>query len=422
MDDYLEIDLRKIIKNVLSKWYWVILPAVLIGIALFLYSFLLVPDIFQANAAVIITDPRNIRAISFDENYQMPQLSASAVKWLAKSDEVLVQLLAMWKFNEKEEITITDLDKILSIEAADKETIFVLSGDFKDAPAVASLVNIWADLVIKKFNSEYFNFDENMIEKYGKELLVAKKEMEEAESAIVDFIETDPRALLNERLSSLKAEQSRNFLKQRQLRYTKFDSEAILRQIEVEADSARLDNTFRIFFLLVQSRLYSGGFDISFESSLDGMTLPSFDLFNQDLEYMTVGRFRAIIEKSISVIDEQIAQLENEEELYISEINQIESSIRSLNFQKSLLDKDFNTAEGVYNKLLNVYPDIFLTMNLMGEGYVKLASAAAVPEESLPHHSARNALIGGVVGGLLGLAGVMIADWWKQSDVDLQRP
>lgn len=59
MDDYLEIDLRKIIQNILSKWYWVVIPAAVIGIAVFLYLFLLMPDIYKAmlfNYTTITTD------------------------------------------------------------------------------------------------------------------------------------------------------------------------------------------------------------------------------------------------------------------------------------------------------------------------------------------------------------------------------
>jgi len=418
MEDYLEIDLRQIIKNIFAKWYWVVLPTVLFGISIFLYSYLIMPDFYRAKATIIITDPRNISAFhDISEKYELPKPSATAIQRLALSDDIILQLFDIWDFDEKSKMTLTGFREILDIEASDNATLYTLSVEFSNALAAANLANVWADLVVEKVNSDYFNYDKELVEKYGLQLSAAKLKMDQADAAIIDFIESDPRTLLADRLSSMKAEQAHNFWKQRQLRDAKFDTLGILSQLENEDDDAQVDNSFRINFLLLQARLYSGGSEIMLESPVNNFSQFSLELGNQNLEYMTVGDFRSIIENWIIVIDNQIAQLETEEESYLSTINQLESEQLSLAYQIRILNSDFDSVSQIYNVLLEDYEEIKLSMEITGSAYVKLTSSAAVPDESLPHNTVRNTLIGLVAGGFLGLIGVIIVDWWKSGNV-----
>ena len=97
MEDYLEIDLRQIIKNIFAKWYWVVLPTVLFGISIFLYSYLIMPDFYRAKATIIITDPRNISAFhDISEKYELPKPSATAIQRLALSDDIILQLFDIY--------------------------------------------------------------------------------------------------------------------------------------------------------------------------------------------------------------------------------------------------------------------------------------------------------------------------------------
>ena len=417
MDDYLEIDLRKIIKNIIAKWYWVVLSTVLIGAGIFLYSYLYMADTFRAKATIIITDPRSVTSVLDISNGSVLTMpSASAVQRLALSDDIMLQLLERWDFDEKEGITLSGLREILAIEAYDDAMLYTLSTEFTNAVAAADLANNWANLVVDKVNADYFYYDEAIVEQISTQLATAKSNLDQADAALIDFIENDRRSLLTDRLSSLKSDQSSNFGLQRQLRSVRFDALGILSQLEDQPDATRVDNAFRINFLLLQSRLYSGQSDLTLESPSNSFILSTTDLENQDLDYITVGDFRDTIEIWVDVIDDQLTQLESEEEFYLPTINQIETENRTLEYQLEILTADFNTASQIYAVLLENYEETKISMEIMGEGYVKLASAAAVPDEGLPHNTVRNTLIGLAAGGILGLAGVVIVDWWKSGN------
>jgi uncharacterized protein involved in exopolysaccharide biosynthesis len=150
---------------------------------------------------------------------------------------------------------------------------------------------------------------------------------------------------------------------------------------------------------------------------MDSVSVSSLELQNQyDLDFMTVSEFRGMLENWIATIDDQIAQLAMKEETYLEKINTLEVELRNLNYQKSLLDADYNTYRNTYETLQKKNEEIALTMSDLGSGYVKLASLAAVPDKRLQHNTIRNTLIGGVAGGILGLAGVVISDWWKTGE------
>lgn len=420
MDDYLEIDLRKIIKNILSKWYWVVIPAAVIGIAVFIYSFLIMPDLFKANSTVIITNPRYVA--NFVDSYETsnpPKPSEEAIKKLALSDDLMLQLFGKWSAKDKEEKSYQDLRKILSIEASDNDMLYTLSVQSENSREAAELANNWADMVVLKINADFFNYDESLVDQFETQFVAAKIKLDRAQAALLDFVENDPRALMEDRLESIKAEQTQTFLKKRLLKEAKFDSQGVLAQLELESDDSRVDDSYRISYLLLQSKLYSGGSDILLESPMDSFTFST--LSQQELDIMTVSEFRDRLENWISVIDEQIAQLEGEEETYITTINQLESEIQSLDYQEEILDSDYDTFQNTYQILLKKYEEISLTMEDIGAGYAKLASAAAVPEKRLGHNTIQNTLIGGVAGGFLGLAGVVIADWWKTGEEEQKK-
>lgn len=417
MDDFLEVDLRKIIKNILKHWYWVVAPAAVVGIAVFVYSYFFMPNIFQANALMIITDPRYLP--DFVEAYdaaEPPKPSASAIKTLSFSDEIITQLFDLWETEEKGSKTNESLREKLSIEASSNEMLYKFTVSSQDKEESAKLANAWADLVIQKVNSDFFGFDIEVVEQFASDLSAAKLKMDQAEAAVLAFVESDERSLLSDRLDSIRTEQSKTFSMARLLKDVKFDSVGLLAKLEDEPDTELLDDSFWIAYLFIQSKLYGCDTGVMLDMPISSTSSLSLEFPEQDSEIMTVGRFRTLLQNELSVIDSQITQLEAEEESYIAAINQLDAEIRTRSYEINLLQSDYTTYSDTYNILLKQNEEVKLTMGTVGSGYAKLASQSAVPQERQPHNTIRNTLIAGVAGGLLGLAGVVIADWWKVPD------
>jgi uncharacterized protein involved in exopolysaccharide biosynthesis len=87
------------------------------------------------------------------------------------------------------------------------------------------------------------------------------------------------------------------------------------------------------------------------------------------------------------------------------------------------LSQEYVRNQEIYDIVNKKHQEIQLTMPDDESSHVKLVSQAVVPEpeDRLPHNTVRNTAIGLVAGGFLGLAGVVIADWWKATD-DSEQP
>lgn len=413
MNDYLEIDLRSLVKNILSKWYWVVLAATIIGIGVFIYSYNL-PNVFQVNARIALTDPPY--KIMFEESYETNELtrpSEEVLKSLVLNDDIASVLFDKWESDNKENSTLRKFkEEQLSVTIGDKGMLVILTVKTKSRQNAAELVNTWADLAANSINSIYYGINQDQRTFFETQKSLVEQEFQKsAEDLLVFQTEENIQEILKNELDSLLASQNESLREIRSLETAKIDTQNLIDQLDFEEENALVDPSYRLSHLLIQSRVYSGH---TWESAPVQLLV---DLTTNS-EEKTVAGFRTILSNWLNVIDQKLNQLVIEREGLSEEILSLQGEIQALSLQESELNVAYYIQKDVFKIVSTKNEEIRLTMPESGLGNAKIVSKASVPAPSdrLPHNTVRNTAIGIITGGFLGLAGVVIADWWKTDE------
>jgi hypothetical protein len=418
MEDYLEIDIKKIIKNIISKWYWVIIPAILIGLSTFL-CFYQKPDIYRVTSQFIIVDPPY--TANFESRYETTHPeppSEDALKSIVLNNTIVTTLYELWDCEDKENCSINDFkEDHLFVNFGENSMLTSLSVETESRENATLLVNKWVALSMAAVESSYYGLDQTTVEYITDQVSIVEEQLREASDNIMLFKEQeDVRELLENEKNSLLAGQQEKLREIRALETVQIDIRNLIAQLAFEDDTASLDQSYRLSYLLIQSRVYSGLIWEDAPVQLLVETAPG-------AETKTVGEFRSMLENWLSVTDEKTDQLQEDQEVLNEQVLALSGEIQSLSREYDELIQEYARNKEIYNIVNKKYQEIQLTMPDDESSHVKLVSQAIVPEpdDRLPHNTVRNTAIGLVAGGFLGLAGVVIADWWKTTD-DTEEP
>jgi len=206
MDDYLEIDIKKLIKNLLSRWQWIIGVTLLAGIAVFL-MFYLKEDTFEAKAKIALIQPRF--EAQFNSNITTSDIEMPSEGFITNavmSNDILVELFAAWSNPEKNEIPLEKFaENNLSVSLESKGAIVTLISKAKTPEEAAELANLWAELAVKQINSTYYGIDVDKVAYFQEQMELAKTARLESGEALVEFAANDNSNFLQIELNNLNA-------------------------------------------------------------------------------------------------------------------------------------------------------------------------------------------------------------------------
>ncbi len=419
--DYLEIDLRELIKRILPKWYWIAILALVLGAGAFVYSFTL-PDIYEARATFAVTDPRY--TANFDSRYATnnpAKPSESTIRSLVLNDEIAKTLFDLWESPDKADAKLASFKERLTVTLGDKGMTVTLTVQSKDPEHAAFLADAWAGLALAKVNEVFYGVNQDQVALFEQQLASTATDLETASEDLVTFAGQNELPVLRNELTSVLAAQAETGQKMRLLEAAILDLEGLAAQLETTPDDAPLDISLRISALLVQSRLYgspvvtgvqtthSDTYDITAANAGAGL---QFDLAGLDGE-TTARAFEALLEGWLAVLDAQLLSLAEVYGTYPALVTTLQTRIQALENEKQRLNTDYGVQMSAYEIIAKKYEEVTLTM-MDGEGeHARMVSQAVVPDERLPHNTVRNTAIGLVAGGFLGLAGVIVFDWWR---------
>jgi len=421
MDDYLEIDLRKIIKNILSKWYWVVLPAILVALGAFLYSYTL-PDVYQTTARFVLTEPPY--AANFENNYQTTALqkpSEDVLQNLVLNDEIASNLYDLWDCKEKESCTVRQFEQNqLGVVIGDKGILVSLIVETESRENTVLLANTWLKLAMEAVVSNYYGYETDQITFFETQTALSQANLDEAAQRLFDFAGENPKAILQNELNDHLDSQKQTLQAIRTLENAQVDVQALIAQLEFENPRSLLDPNYRMSYQLIQTRVLNNAVTIQIGGSETlGTSLSQLSIeIGNVVETKTVGEYITFLENWLTVIDDTITQHEQAGESLTGDITALQTQIQSLENEAVALQADFERQQTVHEILATKYEEVLLTMPEGESGYVNVVNVASVPapDDRLPHNTVRNTAIGLIAGGFLGLAGVVLADWWKATD------
>lgn len=441
MDDEIEIDLRKLILNLLANWKLIIGISFVFGLAAFLYSYLQ-PDVYQARAVIAITKPRYIA--NFDPQYQTLTTTSPASKALldvVNSDEIISQVYDFWLRDQKELTSFNNFrNNALEASAGGDMSIIFLNVKLNDPEEASKIANYWGTLSVKKINLLYSGVDESQLVFFDRQVVISTENMKNAENALTEFEAGDQSSLLQNELDSLLSFQSASLRKQRLLENIRHDALGIIKMLEVDSTNAYITSQAQENFKVLQLRLYAASGDgqtpIRFQIDSDyqpgdtpfqiqletvpGVEQPPIELLLSDSsEIITISpaELRKSISDWIEVLDSQYLDLEENTAQVETQVLDYQQQLSEYKNRRQLLELEYGVVKETYETLLRKQKEVRISSDEQN-GDAQVVSLARTPEGRLGHNSVRNTTIAIVVGGVLAVFFVFLRDWFKQEIPD----
>lgn len=394
-----EIDLRPYVKAVWDKRYWVLAFGIL-GMLMGLGLSLLMDPTYEASALVAVTVPRE--RVEFDERIQTVNdtLPLQAYPDLARSDQLLVQLLE--QLPQGHGLNLSDLREMVRANAGADPSLVNLTVEHSDPVFAADVANLWASLFVSWANQVYgYQGDEQLVF-FEAQLADARDELEAAEQALIAFQTRNRSNILANELAAVQQTQADYLAKQRQTDLILQDIESLLAQGEDAA--ADID---QLAAVLLQMRALGGvpnGAQTSAPWQLQ-LNLDTLAEAEPAEQRATLVNLREMLVTQSSQIEGRLGEVE-------PQILAVQGEVEAAKVEEGRLKRDVDVAVETYTTLARTVDEKRITSQDTTSG-VKLASRTAVPDKPSSPNIILNALISGIAGLVLATVAVLALYWWR---------
>jgi len=418
MNDYLEIDIRKLLKSLLSRWYWIIGVTLLVGITVFL-MFFLKKEAFEAKSKIALIQPRF--EAEFNSNITTSDLTMPSEGFINNavlSTEIVQELFSARSNPEKNDISLEQFaENNLNVELESKGAIVTLIVKAETPEEAASLANHWAELAIKQINSTYFGIDVDQVAYFQEQMEIAKAARLESGNALVEFAAKDNSNYLQIELDNINAKAGDILQRSAVLEAAESDVMGILNYLQgYDLDAiARQSDLFN--FTLIQTRVYGS-------PVVNGLAASPIQLqlvVNSSNEQLTNRDFIETLNNWTEVLRSEITALQSEHAALLSEVTPLQSSIKAIQLEQFLLETDYSLNESTFKTLQTKLEEVTLNIET-ADGNARLLSEALPPQESVPHNTVRNTLIASIAAGVLTSIVILLIDWWKTDEEAEKEP
>lgn len=398
-----EIDLKKYIRFLFSKWVWFLISVILVCALIGLYlSFS--PDNYEAAAMVIITRARNVP--NFDSRFETITNFAPAYKAyldLASSDELWQPLLEQWRASHTDsEWTLENFKRIGKATAGSDQSVIILTVKWKDSDEAARLTNDWAEAFVRLSNEIYGGKSQDQLLFFQQQLNDSRMDLEKKSTTLEEFMAKNSPEKVDNELQALLSEQQDYLTRQRSYSSRLMDAQSIIEQLK--ARPANVTSVAdQVTFLMLQTRLYTtSGSSTPFLMQIDPNTINSGGKSDQ-----------------ISMLETWVEAMENQSVLVEQHLKALEPKIlikqqelQVLTDEKARLVREQDVAKETLTTMARkVDESRILTMDETGD--VKLVSNAFPPDKPVPHNTIQYTIIAGaVVVVLIGII-LTILYWWR---------
>lgn len=409
MEDYLEIDIKQLIKKLVSKWFWIFAAALLIGVSTFLFFFL-AKDIYESKAIIALVQPRF--QAEFDSNFTTSNLAMPSEGFLTDSvlSNVIVQeLFSAWSNPEKNEIPLENFAKNnLSVTLNSKGAVIILAVKAVTAQEAADLANLWAELAVRQINTTYFGIDAAQVVYFEEQIESTKLAYDASGEALVEFMAKDNSDYLQIQLDNTKAKVSDTLQRRMVLEAAESDVLGMVDYLGNYEPEAIVRPSDLLNFTLIQSRVYGS----PVVSGLANSPIQLQFVVESTGEDRNNREFIEVLDGWTATLRTEMANLDEENVALVSKITELQSSIKEIQQERSLLETDYDLNKTTYITLKTKLEEVRLNID-SADSNAKTISMAIPPEEAIPHNTVRNTLIALIASTVLSSIAVLLIDWWK---------
>lgn len=409
MEDYLEIDIKQMIKKLVSKWFWIFAAALLIGVSTFLFFFLK-KDAYESKAMIALVQPRF--QAEFDSNITTSNLAMPSEGFLTDavlSNEIAQELFSAWTNPEKNEIPLEKFVKNnLSVTLNSKGAVIVLAAKAETAQEAADLSNLWAELAVRQINTTYFGIDADQVVYFEEKIESAKLAYDTSGDALVEFAAKDNSDYLQIQLDNTNAKVGDTLQRRKVLEAAESDVVGMVDYLGNYDPEGIARPSDLLNFTLIQSRVYGS----PVVSELAGSPIQLQLVVESTGEDLTNQELIEVLNGWTATLRSEMANLDEENAALVSEITELQSTIKEIQQERSLLETDYNLNMTTYITLKTKLEEIRLNID-SADSNAKMLSMAIPPKDAIPHNTVRNTLIALIASTVLSSIAILLIDWWK---------
>jgi uncharacterized protein involved in exopolysaccharide biosynthesis len=449
-----EIDLRPYILALIHNWWRITLVAVVFTSVALGFSVLQARE-YIATATILLTRSQASLNLAEQfptvrENIYDPVSRMNALLTIAQSDAIALETLD--SVSDKLPADERELEAIKDqVEVADRGDSILVSAFAQNPELAAEIANTWAHRTILAINQAYSGGQP--LAEIQRRSSTAKQEYEDAQSALESFIRANQITLFQK-----KIEEANNLLSEAvndrawQISYY-YNRKQSMQDLKVKAEalkqqlgSGKRSSAGGIGDAIALLNMHSNAFGIGETSNARALWLG--ETSNQVVPDNTAGMTFDLQLTELSSLDDTPASYAQDLDRIIqqaeSEISKSEEALNNLN-QNLFQGEDSDVIEATSARIQELQTrleneqarqrELASNRDLAWEAYqaliqketeienaaqtsnqVTLASRAIPPQNPASRGIVRNALLAGVLGGLLGIFRVFGIMWWKSLD------
>lgn len=409
MDDVIDIDLRKIITDLLSSWKWIAAFTLLAGIAVFLFSYLQ-PRFYSATTLVAITPPRYLPSF---ENQNARAIAASptnkAIVDLALSDDVVGDVFQAWKSASQTGMTLGQFRQDYLEAAVGGDPAIVVLRTRAESPDLAfKLANAWAQATVARANRLFYDTNAGLTAGFETQVARIKQDLQGAEQALSDFESRDQISILNNELTSLLAQQAGWLSKQRLIENSIRDAAGLIAQVDGLGENTAVPASMQTNFMVLQLKVYNNPDSSQAGASPLQIQMPATD----GLQPLAKADFVTLVQGWIDNLNAQSGEIQAAVDQLSGQITALQQQIQDQKNEKAQLTLDYEKFQETYAALIQKNEEVKISSSDLYAS-IQIASSASLPEKSDARNTVRNTGIALAMGFILSIGFVLVRNWWR---------
>ncbi len=407
-----EIDLGKYVQLLFERGIFIaglgLLCAILVGGTFFF----LIPNTYEANALLIITQP--LYTISFDPRFETEtQRDVSLYEPLAdlaRSDTVISELTS--RINEPDAGTMgmAEMRAITRVVFENNSNLITLKATAQDPVLAAQIVNAWADILVRATN-ELFGDAVQEVHIIETQITQIELDRESVEKELVEFQATNQMATLRTEIIARLTLLDRLINEQGQLAQISQDLEGFRIQLAEAPGASQITYEQEMTLLVLQLRTFNA----------DGLSLQLQLPPAETQARRTVREARLYLNELGAAISHKQHAIQAQLDPLEAEILALQSRLKELETADARLEQRYEVIRESHLTLSRKAEESRIAAELPG-GTIQLGSYAVVPDVPVSKNTLLSTVLAGAFGMLLGAFLVLAQDFLRRSGRNIEEP
>jgi uncharacterized protein involved in exopolysaccharide biosynthesis len=411
------IDLRKYIKLLLARKWWILGIAFLGALLAFGFASLLTRQ-YQATSIAAVTKSRN--EIQFDpriETVTDASLNYQSFAALALSDSIVEELYQSLETLPPEISNPLDLRERLSTEV--NTDLILLTAQNGDPISAQTIANQWVEIFVRQANSIYNTMDSSQITFFEQQFQDAKGVLDQTNSAMVEFQSRNRETILSNQLNALQTSLGVYLDRQQSSEILLQDIRSLTEQMEALQPDQPAAQSLLFSVLLLQNRAYAERTPAiarsGTSSSVDSQDTtpvqiqvsaadPSAPSVNEQIQLMAA--LEDVVQTQLDSLATLISDLE-------PQIIAIQQELEATLAEKDSLKREQSVAQETYTTLARKVEETRIAA-ADTSGQVRLASYAIPDDDPVSPRRLLMTLVGGAAGFFFAVVAVLLLSWWRE--------